>query len=486
MSARSDFDRIRRLIAQNDLREALRELQQLPESRHLTDDLIGLERRLQHLRREERLGTLTWSEANRTRNTLVRDLLEYVSEIERGGAPIPPDLLADAAFEPAFAEPPETSTAPAETAPDTPPPETNSPEHPQGHVLHSIPPEMRVGERTLCEVRIGFDAAQLRVEHGRPNDATVAVRSVRLGSRMSVELRGATDDFRIEALNREQQFVERDRGTEWWFDVTPLRAGAEQLLTLIVRVFEQSDGEWVARDRVLHERIRVSTANASPSASPHPLRTPSEGAELPGAATIPLAETTPTLLWLSANPNNRPRLDTEREFAAVEDLLHDEVRDQKVLLHYQPSLTTTRLLRALRRHRPQLVHFSGHGEDDGIVVETDAGTAQRVPKEALGNLFKKYADTVRCVVLSACFSQDQATTIRTHVPVVIGSNLALLDADARAFALEFYRCLIDELTGDFPTGAAFVTAAREAYENGLLKLQMDGHGTTAAGIMWVE
>ena len=42
------------------------------------------------------------------------------------------------------------------------------------------------------------------------------------------------------------------------------------------------------------------------------------------------------------------------------------------------------LQEALLRHRPDIVHFSGHGtESSEIVLEGDSGTGQAVPQDAL-------------------------------------------------------------------------------------------------------
>jgi hypothetical protein len=41
-------------------------------------------------------------------------------------------------------------------------------------------------------------------------------------------------------------------------------------------------------------------------------------------------------------------------------------------------------------HKPYLVHFSGHGEKEGIALEEETGKAQIVGAEALSKLFGSF------------------------------------------------------------------------------------------------
>ena len=117
---------------------------------------------------------------------------------------------------------------------------------------------------------------------------------------------------------------------------------------------------------------------------------------------------------------------------------------------------------ALLRHRPDIVHFSGHGlsertgspssadtremlpaeedRDGEILVEDEAGRAKPIPASALADLFG-IVGGVRCVVLNACWSGAQADAIRRHVPHVIGTRAEILDEAALAFSAGFYKAI---------------------------------------------
>jgi len=97
------------------------------------------------------------------------------------------------------------------------------------------------------------------------------------------------------------------------------------------------------------------------------------------------------------------------------------------------------LRRGLLDIKPHIVHFSGHGSgSDGIVLENDEGESVLVGRDALANLFALHKESVRCVVLNACYSKEQAEAICQHIPFVIGMSSSVDDASAAAFAVGFY------------------------------------------------
>ena len=95
---------------------------------------------------------------------------------------------------------------------------------------------------------------------------------------------------------------------------------------------------------------------------------------------------------------------------------------------------------ALLRHRPAVVHFSGHGHPvEGIQVVDNFGRSRSVPPEALTELFRILGDGLDCVVLNACYSETQAKAIAAYVPCVVGMRREVLDKTALTFAAGFYQ-----------------------------------------------
>ena len=92
----------------------------------------------------------------------------------------------------------------------------------------------------------------------------------------------------------------------------------------------------------------------------------------------------------------------------------------------------------IARVKPQIVHFCGHGEKDGLIMDDGKNNYQRVPNEYLVNLFKSYTDRIECVVLNACDTEPLAKALANHINYVIGMNLPVKDESAINFAKYFY------------------------------------------------
>lgn len=167
------------------------------------------------------------------------------------------------------------------------------------------------------------------------------------------------------------------------------------------------------------------------------------------------------ILFLAADPA-RSQIDLERELARIETDLRLAQGRERLHLTSVPAATVDRLMQAMLDESPTIVHFSGHGREEGIVLRREGQGAHVVDGEALAQLFKLFRDTVRCVVLNACWSEPQARAIRRHVPAVIGMRSRIEDDTAIAFSAGFYKA---------------IAAAREvpfAFEMGRARAQADG------------
>ncbi len=148
------------------------------------------------------------------------------------------------------------------------------------------------------------------------------------------------------------------------------------------------------------------------------------------------------ILFLAANPSDTDQLRLDEESRALDQALRlAEFRDRfEVRQHWAVRIDDLQEL--LLRHQPDIVHFSGHGSAASELVLQDAdGRTVVLPQDALSNLFGVLRDNVRCVVLNACYSQEQAAGIAEHIDCVIGMSTAITDDAARQFAIAFYRAL---------------------------------------------
>ncbi len=166
-----------------------------------------------------------------------------------------------------------------------------------------------------------------------------------------------------------------------------------------------------------------------------------------------------TILFLTANPKTTSKLDLEKEFVRISTGLQNN-NDFKLKSEW--NIKTIDLQESILKHKPQIVHFSGHGSGSsisvtdkdrnagfykenktGIILENDNGGIDLVPEDAIKNLFKTIASEydIKIVVLNACYSESQAKTINEHVPFVVGMSRAIPDKAAIDFSSGFYNAL---------------------------------------------
>ena len=153
-------------------------------------------------------------------------------------------------------------------------------------------------------------------------------------------------------------------------------------------------------------------------------------------------QTVKKILILTANPQNidKRRLDAEvREIQT--GLERAKKRDQFEIIS-KWAVRPDDLRRALLDYEPQIVHFSGYGAaTEGLALENELGQMQMVSTAALAKLFEVFKDKVECVLLNACYSENQAEAIRQHIDYVIGMHQAIGNRAAIEFAVGFYDAL---------------------------------------------
>lgn len=150
---------------------------------------------------------------------------------------------------------------------------------------------------------------------------------------------------------------------------------------------------------------------------------------------------TKEILILSANPQNTARLRLDEEVREIgEGLKRSKNRDQ-FIIHQRWAVRLRDLRRAILDCEPQIVHFCGHGEADGLMIEDEGGNAVVVTPDAIAGLFELFKDKVICVLLNSCYSESQAVAINAHIPYVIGMTQSIPDKAALEFAIGFYDAL---------------------------------------------
>ena len=148
------------------------------------------------------------------------------------------------------------------------------------------------------------------------------------------------------------------------------------------------------------------------------------------------------ILFLAANPKDTPSLRLDEEIRGIDTALRGADFRDRFDIKQQWAVRVADLQNHLLRYKPDIVHFSGHGSSTSeIVLEDITGNSHIVPARALSQVFSILKDNIRCVVLNACYSQQQAQAIAEHIDCVIGMSQAVGDIAAVSFAAAFYQAL---------------------------------------------
>lgn len=163
------------------------------------------------------------------------------------------------------------------------------------------------------------------------------------------------------------------------------------------------------------------------------------------------------ILFLSAEPLDTVRLRLAQEFRDIEQKLRAAPKGRSFNLVSQWAVRPRDLMETLMRHRPTVVHFSGHAEGGKLILENEKGKTQTIEGKHLTALFAGFTDTLRLVVLNACFTSAGFDDLAEVIDYTVGTTSAVSDSAAIRFSGCFYQAL------------AFGKSVKAAYE--LAKLQ---------------
>lgn len=106
-----------------------------------------------------------------------------------------------------------------------------------------------------------------------------------------------------------------------------------------------------------------------------------------------------------------------------------------------PATRISDILPQLDAVLPRIVHFAGHGTDDGrLLFEDETGASAAVPVEALTPALALHAP-LDCVVLNSCWTAAYAEGLLKCAHTVVGTVSELDDDAGIAFAEGFYSSL---------------------------------------------
>lgn len=153
------------------------------------------------------------------------------------------------------------------------------------------------------------------------------------------------------------------------------------------------------------------------------------------------------VLFFAADPRlARPRgetLELDEELRQIRKRVKAARYGHRLVFEPHGAARADDLIDMLDGTDAQVMHFSGHGGSQGLVLVGRGGqTAHPVDAAALRQLFRTYqGSAIRLAVLSACSSHAEAQAIAEVVGCAIGTSSKISDDAAITFSSRFYQAV---------------------------------------------
>lgn len=179
-----------------------------------------------------------------------------------------------------------------------------------------------------------------------------------------------------------------------------------------------------------------------------------------------------TILFTAANPSTAARIATDVEHRTIKEEIIKGERGLYQFLEPHLAVRISDLIRAFH-NKPEIIHFSGHGEVEGIILTDDQNKELPLSMPVIKRLFKPLVNHVKLVFLNACLSSEQAMMISSMGDIiVIGNNRSIGDGAAISFAKGFY------------TGLSLGKTYEEAFNDGMTILMAESPDYMDAVEVW--
>jgi len=218
-----------------------------------------------------------------------------------------------------------------------------------------------------------------------------------------------------EANDREQasekrKLAAKQRSEEWHERLREQRRANEEVARDVAR--EREVTELNERTQALEEQLRQAQQNA-----------PNEITVLFMAGTIEGGESP---------------LRLDQEVREIQKRIRESEHRDAIKVEHRLATRVTDILQALNEVKPDVVHFSGHGNEGELLFEGNDGKPLPLSNEQLGLLLQASANPIRLALFNSCESGVQAALACEFVSAAIGMDESVADASAKEFAGQLY------------------------------------------------
>lgn len=150
------------------------------------------------------------------------------------------------------------------------------------------------------------------------------------------------------------------------------------------------------------------------------------------------------VLYLTASPDPAAPLRVDAEVREVQQEIRGSIFRDKIKIEYRPAADLDSLIDGLNDLRPQIVHFSGHGNEGGVATDTGRvrkPVAKMVSFDLLAKALNATDHPPQVIVLNSCNSSSAKTVLLPAAKIVIAMQASVTDVAATAFAVKFYAAI---------------------------------------------
>jgi hypothetical protein len=213
-----------------------------------------------------------------------------------------------------------------------------------------------------------------------------------------------------------------------------------------------------ARDRAAADRQVVSDMSSLGSETAR-LSARTAGLEAALAESQRTAPRKVTVLLIAGTPEGSTLpLRLDREAREIDLKVQSSAFRDHIKLCWMQATQVRDLIDALNRHRPEVVHFSGHGGESELLFEGPDGRPLAMSGEQLATLLQTAPRRIRLMVFNACNSATQAEAATEWAEFAVGMEQPIGDDAAKEWAGQFYGSLASGQT----VAGAFAQATAQA------------------------
>lgn len=169
------------------------------------------------------------------------------------------------------------------------------------------------------------------------------------------------------------------------------------------------------------------------------------------------------ILFIGANPTLN--LNLEKEAREIREAIIKSLNRNSIVFETRWATRTTDLFQYINEVNPTIIHFSGHGTENGELVFHDNNDNPKiVSREAITEMINASSDEVRLVVFNNCFSSVIAEGVVKNIESAIGMNISIGDNAAIQFASQLYSSI------------GFGLSLEKAFNQAIVSLKLEGIG----------